>query len=234
MTHADWLLLPAERGNPATRLDRRRRDGTAWSTGNHVRPLVHGSVYFAELLAAVRATGPGDLLLFTDWRGDPDERLAGPGTEIGSVLCRAAERGVIVKGLLWRSHLDGLHFSQEENLHLGKELARAGGECLLDMRVRPGGSHHQKMVVLRHPGRPELDVAYVGGIDLCRNRNDDASHRGDRQSLPWRPPTGRTCRGTTSSSPCAGRSWAMSRPSSASAGRIRLRSAGARSPACGS
>ncbi|MFD7910861.1 phospholipase D family protein [Streptomyces sp. NPDC059752] len=184
MTHADWLLLPAERGNPATRLDRRRPDGAAWSTGNHVRPLVHGAVYFAELLAAVRAMGPGDLLLFTDWRGDPDERLDGPGTEVGSVLCRAAERGVLVKGLLWRSHLDGLHFSQEENLRFGKEIARAGGECLLDMRVRPGGSHHQKLVVLRHRDRPELDVAYVGGIDLCRNRNDDASHRGDRQSLP--------------------------------------------------
>ncbi|MFE4620647.1 hypothetical protein ACFRJ7_31550 [Streptomyces sp. NPDC056747] len=52
------------------------------------------------------------------------------------------------------------------------------------LRVRPGGSHHQKLVVLRHPGRPELDVAYVGGIDLCHNRNDDADHRGDRQSLP--------------------------------------------------
>ncbi|MFG2234679.1 phospholipase D family protein [Streptomyces sp. NPDC048723] len=184
MTRADWLLDPGERGNPATRLDRRRPDGAAWSRGNHVRPLVHGAVYFAELLAAVRAMGPGDLLLFTDWRGDPDERLDGPGTEVGSVLCRAAERGVLVKGLLWRSHLDGLHFSQEENLRFGKEIARAGGECLLDMRVRPGGSHHQKLVVLRHPGRPELDVAYVGGIDLCRNRNDDASHRGDRQSLP--------------------------------------------------
>ncbi|ARE73593.1 MULTISPECIES: phospholipase D family protein [unclassified Streptomyces] len=184
MTHADWLLLPAERGNPATCLDRRRPDGTAWSTGNHVQPLVHGAVYFAELLAAVRAMDPGDLLMFTDWRGDPDERLAGPGTEIGSVLCRAAERGVVVKGLLWRSHLDSLHFSQEENLHLGEELGRAGGECLLDMRVRPGGSHHQKLVVLRHRGRPELDVAYVGGIDLCRNRNDDATHAGDRQSFP--------------------------------------------------
>ncbi|MFJ7589674.1 phospholipase D family protein [Streptomyces sp. NPDC097617] len=184
MTYADWLLLPAERGNPATRLDRRRPDGTAWSTGNDVRPLVHGAVYFAELLTAVRSMGRGDLLLFTDWRGDPDERLAGPGTEIGAVLCRAAERGVVVKGLLWRSHLDSLHFSQEENLRFGEELARAGGECLLDMRVRPGGSHHQKLVVLRHRGRPELDVAYVGGIDLCRNRNDDASHRGDRQSLP--------------------------------------------------
>ncbi|MFJ3513245.1 MULTISPECIES: phospholipase D family protein [unclassified Streptomyces] len=183
MTHADWLLLAGERGNPATRLDRRRADGEAWSRGNHVRPLVHGATYFAELLKSVRAMGPGDLLLFTDWRGDRNERLDGPGTEIGTVLCRAVERGVIVKGLLWRSHLDSFHFSEEENLHLGKEIAAAGGECLLDMRVRPGGSHHQKLVVLRHRGRPELDVAYVGGIDLCHNRNDDAVHSGDRQSL---------------------------------------------------
>uniref|UniRef100_A0AAU2JZ84 Phospholipase n=1 Tax=Streptomyces sp. NBC_00049 TaxID=2903617 RepID=A0AAU2JZ84_9ACTN len=184
MTRADWLLAPGERGNAASRLDERRPDTPTWSAGNDVRPLVHGSAYFAELLAAIRAMSAGDLLLFTDWRGDPDERLDGPGTEIGTVLCRAAERGVVVKGLLWRSHLDSLHFSEEENLSFGKELAAAGGECLLDMRVRPGGSHHQKMVVLRHRGRPELDVAYVGGIDLCHNRNDDADHHGDRQSLP--------------------------------------------------
>ncbi|WP_326586926.1 phospholipase D family protein [Streptomyces sp. NBC_01294] len=184
MTHADWLLVSGERGNAATRLDERRPDGEAWSRGNDARPLVHGAVYFAELLAGISAMRAGDLLLFTDWRGDPDERLGGPGTEIGTVLGRAAERGVVVKGLLWRSHLDSIHFSQEENRHLGEEIAEAGGECLLDMRVRPGGSHHQKLVVLRHRGRPELDVAYVGGIDLCRNRNDDATHRGDRQSLP--------------------------------------------------
>ncbi|MEU6880954.1 phospholipase D family protein [Streptomyces sp. NPDC046712] len=159
-------------------------DGAAWSAGNHAQPLVHGTTYFTELLASISAMRAGDLLLFTDWRGDPDERLDGHGTEIGTVLCRAARRGVIVKGLLWRSHLDSLHFSEEENRHLGEEIEEAGGECLLDMRVRPGGSHHQKMVVLRHPGRPELDVAYVGGIDLCHNRNDDATHGGDRQSLP--------------------------------------------------
>ena len=52
------------------------------------------------------------------------------------------------------------------------------------MRVRPGGSHHQKFVVLRHPGRPELDVAFVGGIDLCHSRRDDADHRGDPQRQP--------------------------------------------------
>ncbi|MFB7368314.1 phospholipase D family protein [Streptomyces sp. NPDC056222] len=183
MTHAEWLLLSGERGNSATRLDERRAGGVAWSEGNEARPLVHGAAYFAELLTAVRAMRAGDLLLFTDWRGDPDERLDGHGTEIGTVLCDAAERGVIVKGLLWRSHLDNFHFSQEQNLHFGEEIEEAGGECLLDMRVRPGGSHHQKMVVLRHPGREQLDVAYVGGIDLCHNRNDDATHRGDRQSL---------------------------------------------------
>ncbi|MFE9634701.1 phospholipase D family protein [Streptomyces sp. NPDC006463] len=184
MTRADWLLTAGERGNAATSLDERHPDGSAWSEGNRVRALVHGAAYFVQLLAGIRAMHAGDLLLFTDWRGDPDERLDGPGTEIGTVLCRAAKRGVIVKGLLWRSHLDSLHFSEDENRSLGEEIEEAGGECLLDLRVRPGGSHHQKMVVLRHPGRPELDVAYVGGIDLCHNRNDDATHRGDRQSLP--------------------------------------------------
>lgn len=184
MTRTEWLLTAGERGNSATRLDARRQDGKAWSEANRAQALVHGSTYFAQLLEAVRALRPGDLLLFTDWRGDRDERLAGPGTEIGTVLREAAERHVVVKGLLWRSHVDGLRFSQQENRRLGAEIEEAGGECLLDMRVRPGGSHHQKMVVLRHPDRPELDVAYVGGIDLCHNRNDDAGHSGDRQSLP--------------------------------------------------
>ncbi|HEY3479735.1 MAG TPA: phospholipase, partial [Streptomyces sp.] len=154
MELSDWLLTPAERGNQATQVDRRHLAGAAWSTGNEVTPLVHGAVYFGRLLTAIRAQQAGDLLLFTDWRGDPDEPLAGPGSEIGEVLCDAARRGVVVKGLVWRSHLDRFQFSEEENYHLGEEIEEAGGECLLDMRVRPGGSHHQKFVVLRHPGRP--------------------------------------------------------------------------------
>ncbi|MGW0469239.1 phospholipase D family protein [Streptomyces sp. NPDC003027] len=185
MTRADWLLADGERGNTATRLDRRRPDGACWAEDNEARPVVHGAAYFSELLAGIRAMRAGDLLLFTDWRGDPDERLDGDGSEIGAVLRRAAERGVIVKGLLWRSHLDRFRFSEEENRHLGDEIEEGGGECLLDMRVRPGGSHHQKMVVLRHPDRPERDIAYIGGIDLCHGRNDDADHRGDPQTLPF-------------------------------------------------
>ena len=102
----DWFLTAEERGNPDTRLDSRHPGATAWTTGNDVRPLVHGAQYFRVLCQAVSAMGRGDLIMFTDWRGDPDEQLDGPGTELAAVLAAAAERGVEVRGLLWRSHLD--------------------------------------------------------------------------------------------------------------------------------
>ena len=52
------------------------------------------------------------------------------------------------------------------------------------MRVRTGGSHHQKFVVIRHRDDPSRDVAFVGGIDLAHNRRDDADHGGDPQPQP--------------------------------------------------
>ena len=188
--YEDWYLTPVERGNPDTSLDRRHGDGASWTTGNLIRPLVHGVTYFRELLDRVNAMQSGDLLLFTDWRGDPDERLDGPGTEVASVFASAAHRGVDVRGLIWRSHLDRFQFSEQENRHLGERIEQAGGECLLDMRVRPVGSHHQKLVVLRHPARPDRDIAFVGGIDLCHSRRDDAQHAGDPQRQPMSDPYG--------------------------------------------
>lgn len=179
----DWFLSSHERDNPATVLDQRHADGRAWSSGNDVQVLVHGAEYFGELLRCLAKVQAGDLVLFTDWRGDPDESLD-ESTSVSHALCAAAERGAIVRGLVWRSHVDKLSFSEQENRHLGEEIDAAGGQCLLDQRVRPGGSHHQKFVVLRHPGRPELDVAFVGGIDLCHSRNDDAEHGGDPQRQP--------------------------------------------------
>ncbi len=177
------MLSPDERGNPDTGIDRRHVDGAAWSTGNAVTQLIHGRAYFDALHAAVKAAATGDLVLFTDWRGDPDEDVHDNGTTISGVLSDAAARGVTVKGLIWRSHLDVLAFSSEENRRLGDDIEAAGGECLLDMRVRPGGSHHQKMVVVRYRERPERDVAFVGGIDLCHSRRDDEEHHGDPRAM---------------------------------------------------
>ncbi len=183
-----WFLSSSERGNDASGLDRRRGDALAWSTGNLVETLVHGAVYFGRLLEVIRGLGAGDELFFTDWRGDPDQRLAaGPDTQVGVVLAAAAKRGVMVKGLVWRSHLDRLGFSAKENRHLGEQVNAAGGEVLLDQRVRLGGSHHQKLVVIRHVSGPDQDIAFVGGIDLCHSRRDESEHDGDRQHQTMAP-----------------------------------------------
>ncbi len=184
MQATEWFLTPTERGNPATVVDTRHGDGAAYTLGNDVAALVHGRVYFQALYEVIEGLRGGDLLLFTDWRGDPDQLLAGPGTEVGEVLAAAARRGVVVRGLVWRSHWDRFRFSGTENRQLDADIDAAGGLCLRDMRVRVGGSHHQKLVVARHRERPQLDVAFVGGIDIGHSRGDDDQHDGDPQAQP--------------------------------------------------
>ncbi len=63
---ADWFLTAAERGNPATRLDARRGDGLAWSTGNLVRPATTSR-------GCRRGHGP-EHRFSTGFRYDPDGR----------------------------------------------------------------------------------------------------------------------------------------------------------------
>jgi phosphatidylserine/phosphatidylglycerophosphate/cardiolipin synthase-like enzyme len=180
----DWFLEPHERGNAWSSID--AHDGRSWTDGNMVTPLVDGAPYFARLAAVFDEMRSGDLLLFTDWRGDADERLVGD-LSVTRALVALCRRGIDVRGLVWRSHSDRLSFSAKENRRLANEVVGAGGEVLLDERVRPAGSHHQKLVVARHPGRPDRDVAFVGGIDLCHGRRDDGRHRGDPQSAKLDP-----------------------------------------------
>jgi phosphatidylserine/phosphatidylglycerophosphate/cardiolipin synthase-like enzyme len=187
MRFDDWFLAAEERGNPATEIDRRHADGLAWTEGNRVDVLVDGATYFARLYEVVSTLGADDWLHFTDWEGDPDERLVGPGTAIGHVFADLARDGVHVRGLLWRSHPRQAHFSEQQNTKLVREVNDAGGEILLDERVRRGGSHHQKLVYVRHADGPDDDVAFVGGIDLCHGRHDDSVHDGDPQALDLDP-----------------------------------------------
>jgi phosphatidylserine/phosphatidylglycerophosphate/cardiolipin synthase-like enzyme len=173
MRRDDWFLGPDERGNATTAI-------RPWTTGNLVEPLVHGAEYFPRLVERVRALQAGDLLMFTDWRGDANQVLI-EGVTLADLIGGAAERGVLVRGLVWRSHLDQVGMNERENEHVGDRTNAAGGEVLLDERVRSGGSHHQKLVVLR-PADPEREaVAFVGGIDLANSRRDDSAHAGDPQ-----------------------------------------------------
>ena len=177
-----WFLTPQERGNPDTTIDTRRGRERAYTEGNLVVPRIHGAEYFARLLEVIVELQKGAWIHFTDWRGDPDERLGGPDTEAAKVLADAARRGVEVRGLVWRSHPDQAKFSEQESLHFVATINRAGGEVLLDERIRQGGSHHQKLFLVRHPGDENEDVAFVGGIDLCHSRHDDERHEGDPQA----------------------------------------------------
>ncbi|MBI2710842.1 MAG: phospholipase [Actinobacteria bacterium] len=184
-----WFLTAEQRGNPATTIDD-DRDGRAWTDGNRAEPLVDGHAYFARLHEVLCRLRAGDWVHLTDWRGDCDERLNGPGTEIGPLLAELAERGVHVRGLLWRSHPLRMHLSEGENLRMAHLVNHAGGEMLLDERVRRAGSHHQKLVLVRHPHREDDDLAFVGGIDLCHGRNDGGEHAADPQAADLSAPYG--------------------------------------------
>ena len=172
----DWLLTAFERGNRATRL-------RAWTEGNAVRALVHGRTYFATLASALATAGPDAAVQMVGWRADVDEPLDDDGPTVGTALSGAVARGADVHGLLWRSHLSVFGYQIRQNRAVAQLVTAAGGEVLLDQRIRPLGSHHQKLVVLRHRGRPADDVAFVGGIDLDHGSRDDTDHRGDAVSV---------------------------------------------------
>ena len=103
---------------------------------------------------------------------------------MAELFTEAVKRGVCVRGLVWRSHMQQMSLNKEANRALDREIEHGGGEVILDQRIRRMGSHHQKFVVLRHDEDPSKDVAFVGGIDLCYFRRDDAEHGGDPQGLP--------------------------------------------------
>ena len=183
LTADSWFLGAEERGNTFSQIDRRRGDGRAWTAGNAVTPLVHGAAYFVRLHAELSHMGTVDQVWFLDWRGDASQRLAGDGTDLASVLTQALASGVDVRALVWRSHVDQIGYSEHEARHVAQVVNRAGGEVLLDERVRPFGSHHQKIVLIHRADRPGDDVAFVGGIDLCHGRGDDERHEGDPQPI---------------------------------------------------
>ena len=175
---AKWFLNAPERGNPATGI-------RPWTSKNRVTVLVHGAEYFPLLHGKLCETRRGDQVYFADFRGDTEEQLAGEGTAVGDVLSDLAAAKVLIFGLIWRSQPGWLDQSEGKNAELARAISEEGGQVLLDPRTRRGGSHHQKFVVIRHPGRPDRDIAFVGGIDLGLSRNDGTDHAGDPQAMEF-------------------------------------------------
>jgi len=173
-----WFLTSAERGNPGS-------DIRGWTVGNRVEPLVDGEAYFERLAEAFDQTRRGDQIYLVDFRADIEEVLTAEGRTIGAAFADLARRGVAIFGLIWRSQPGWLDQSEEKNAELAREITDAGGAVLLDARTRRAGSHHQKFIVIRHPYRPELDIAFAGGIDLGLSRRDSVAHHGDPNAMEF-------------------------------------------------
>ena len=215
----DWFLTAEERANPVSGIP-------VWTTGNLAEPLIHGAAYFDRLVDEVEAWAPATTCSSPTGGATRTSGCAADGPTVGRAASpRPPQRGVVVKGLIWRSHLDRLALQRGgEPRTSARRSRRPAARCCSTSGCGRGGSHHQKFVVLRHPDRPELDVAFVGGIDLCHSRRDDADHRGDPQALPMarrvRAAAALARRPARDARPGGRR---RRRPCSASAGRTRRR-----------
>ncbi|MGZ6998605.1 MAG: phospholipase D family protein [Acidimicrobiia bacterium] len=174
-----WFLSSADRGNPATAIDL----SGSWTTGNRATTLVDGEEYFARLRRVLSRAGAPDLILVTDWEGHRDQRLGPCGPRIDDALVAALRAGAELRMLLWRSHPRQAHLAEQDNAAFARELNHVGGDVLLDERVRRGGSHHQKLVIVQRSSERGDSVAFVGGIDICHGRADGHDHCGDPQTV---------------------------------------------------
>ena len=110
--------------------------------GNLVTPLIHGSAYFADLCAALEATGPGDLVLldvdFTFEAIDPRRFLRQEASEALNELFAASEAARLP--LLGVSGFR----SAETQAELFDDYAATDGVVAADRySARPGHSEHQ-------------------------------------------------------------------------------------------
>ena len=170
-TALGWFLTARaawEHGDADTAVDRGQRRAPARARRR----------YFDVLAEALAPAGgrPGPL---HGLAGRPGRRL----TEVLTVFEAVGRvgRGALVKGLIWRSHLDRLG-SRPRRTATSPDVYDAGGEVLLDQRVRVAGQPPPEVRRPPAPGPAGGRRSLLGGIDLAHGRRDDAVHRGDPQA----------------------------------------------------
>ena len=181
---ADERLVPD--GRPSVATPRPHRSRRLVDRRDLVRPLVHGAVYFQRLYDELCALEAGDRVYFTDWRGMPTRRCTG----------RSDGRSRVVRpGAIGRRSTGtalAVAFGSPVVQRAGEPAARDRAQ-----RGRRGGAARPagpavgiaSSEAVRDPasGCSAADVAFVGGIDLCHGRRDDARHLGDPQQAPMDP-----------------------------------------------
>ncbi|GGB92117.1 phospholipase D-like domain-containing protein [Cellulomonas carbonis] len=155
----------------------------AFTSDNAVTFEVDGQTYMGILADRLDALTVGDQVLLAGWRFSAEQRLrAEPGPGIAERLAALSARGVVVRVLAYGSAFSTLPFRRpavpalpsRDNAEFRSAVRTGGGHAVLDGRVPLFGSHHQKAVVVTSAA--EGPFAFVGGIDLCLDRMDNAAH----------------------------------------------------------
>ena len=164
--------------------DRPGRQRGRLEAGNRVEVLVDGADVLPSSLRGAVLAAPDDWVHFTDWEGDPDERLDGPGTEWRTCWRTCArKRRARARSALAFAPRAGRTSPSSRTSRSRRASTRPVARSSSTSAVRRGGSHHQKLVVIRRRDGNDDDVAFVGGIDLCHGRHDDGRHLGDPQAV---------------------------------------------------
>ncbi len=151
-----------------------------FTTGNKVTPFIDGVPYMKDLDTNLkRLVKNGDYFYHTGWETDPDLELTGSGVTLLQQ----------VKGLhpsIWFRALLSDHIPHSNAAFVAhfypQDRTRPKAQAYLDSRYPFRGSHHQKTCLLGISG---THIAYVGGIDLARSRQDTPLHNNPKLSVGW-------------------------------------------------
>ena len=156
----------------------------AFTFGNDVVFHVDSQSYMDSLADRFDQLINFDQVLAAGWRFSAEQRLrsvdeTSPG--IQERLIRLHQLGVKVRVLLFGPLFSTAPFRvampalpSKDNFEFSTALRAAGIEAVLDARLPRFGAHHQKCFVVQSAA--EGPVAFVGGIDICVDRWDDAGH----------------------------------------------------------
>ena len=175
----DWFLTAQERANPASELP-------VWTEGNRAEPLIHGAAYFDRLVTEVEALRGRRPPLLHRLARRPRPADAPRRPDRGRVV-RAGRPSAacVVKGLIWRSHLDKLPYSEEENRNLSETVSRSRRRGA----ARPAGPARR----LAPPeagraaasGTPRTGTSPSPAASTCATAaGTTPTHRGDPQPVP--------------------------------------------------
>jgi phosphatidylserine/phosphatidylglycerophosphate/cardiolipin synthase-like enzyme len=198
------------------------RDGsvvTQLVDGKDFFTAVHGEI---DLLTGNQKVSGGttyqDFVLIANWNPEallhlPDPRQAAPLDDLATLLAKKAEKGVLVRVLIWfsasslprlyvpayqwSSTLAKLAFADvrpqnnitQTNLWTAHQLRlrqSLRNSVLLDYSSHPLGAHHMKVVAVYNATTDKL-VAFCGGMDLESSRGGETYHETAVGSAPGSP-----------------------------------------------